>query len=292
MGASSPPGAENKEQNANNISANTRIGSPITGDNADIALSKSDYLGIKESNNKNILQGIRNMLNSFAEQRTGILDNAINTLLGKLDANNTEKNISSVLALLMFGIGADRLAQNTLKSIHLPKKLSLARRSHDFKGDWIIPNQNGKAIKITSKNLKLSFQSIDGVDNAINKQHGARLSGFDEKGNSWLYNSIMQNKKISGELLASIEIAFYQLKANSKMTTNWEDWIDRHFPLKDLLNKNSKSNDEVMQIAQLKSLLRNIQDGDPAMRDVIMFGQLYDCCERLGIYRMNMFTNR
>ena len=36
-----------------------------------------------------------------------------------------------------------------------------------------------------------------------------------------------------------------------------------------------------------RPLIKNYQDLEPAMTDVVMIGQLYNCCEQLGLHRIN-----
>ena len=235
-------------------------------------------------------EGIRESFSPFEEKGRRPLQKAISSILSNIYNLKPEKMISPVITLFMLGFGVERLSQSTLKSARLPKNLKLSRRTDDLRGDWLIPTRNQESIEITSKESKVILNRISDVRNE-NQQPRQQLPGFDKNGNSWLYSSI-QHSNYTGELIVDIENKFYQILGKSNIDINWIDWIDKYFT-KEILNNyrgNAKYRD--IRIFKLKQLIQHYQDLEPAMTDVVMIGQLYNCCEQLGIHKINGITNK
>ena len=241
------------------------------------------------SKNEDDVGRIRESFSPFEEKRRRPLQKAISSILGNINNIKPEKTISPVISLFMIGFGIERLSQSTLKSARLPKNLKLSRRSDDLRGHWLIPTRNQENIEITSKESRMMLNKINDSKNE-NQQPRQMLPGFDKNGNSWLYSSI-QLSSYTGELIVDIETKFYQMVEKSNIDINWVDWIDKYFAKEIANNYRANSKYRDVRIFKLRQLIQNYQDLEPAMADVVMIGQLYNCCEQLGIHRINGIAN-
>ena len=117
------------------------------------------------------------------------------------------------------------------------------------------------------------------------------LPGFDKNGQSWLYNSINRCRNV-GRFIAEIETIQNRLKSKYQYEIDWLNWIDKHFITLDESNSMLNLKKEKNNLSKLAQLVRKLQYNEPSMADIVMMGQLHDCCEELGINRMSDFSKR
>ena len=111
------------------------------------------------------------------------------------------------------------------------------------------------------------------------------LPGFNADGQSWLSLSISLSRS-PGEMIKSLERAIQELTSDNDTDINWPQWMDKH--LNDTSSKQffSRQGSEAKALSRLTSLINETYATDPSFTDVIMLGQLQDCCQELGISRM------
>ena len=82
------------------------------------------------------------------------------------------------------------------------------------------------------------------------------------------------------------------MQGKSEIDINWDNWIKKYFSKEYLIEKEADTNRRDDNVVRLLHLIRDYQLRDPAMADVVMMGQLFDCCDQLGICKMNRFINK
>ena len=133
-------------------------------------------------------------------------------------------------------------------------------------------NENGLEIRLTHPNTE--YWTFNGKD---------ILPGFDENGDSWLFNSLSVSEK-PGKVISAIESAYKHLNLQTVPDIDWLNWLNAELPLnKGKVWWQQPKHHNEQSLENLYKLLEETIKLEPSLADVIMLGQLQDCYEQLGI---------
>ena len=224
---------------------------------------------------------IKNWLQDKGRQIRDFFDKSVGYFL----ENEQENGVPSVLAMLFVPLAAERVATTILKSVKQPKELKLVRKNSEFNGSWLMAAKEGKYMIIEKSRNLLTIRNIDNSSFDLNMDRCEVLPGFKNSGESFLYNALQKSDN-QGSVISAIEIAYLQLQMHSEADINWLDWLDKNLgpqkgtKLWEMRAKRTES------IDRLYELLNHASNEDPTLADIIMLGQLQDCCDKLGLHRL------
>ena len=86
-----------------------------------------------------------------------------------------------------------------------------------------------------------------------------------------------------GRLVSSIiKLRRDMMNPNGLSSVNWSNWLSGSFTSLDSRRMKSHAKAKV-NLKRLQSLINQSTDLEPALTDVIMSCQIYDCCNKLGL---------
>ena len=143
----------------------------------------------------------------------------------------------------------------------------------------------GKYVLIEKSRHLISINEIKTPATSLESNGYELLPGFNESGESFLYEALKRSNN-QGTAIKAIETAYVQLQIHDEPDINWLDWLKKHFEPKQHGNLWNKKVKRAACINTLYDLLDHSNIEDPTMADIIMLGQLQDCCDQLGIHRL------
>ncbi|KZR63598.1 MULTISPECIES: putative Ig domain-containing protein [Prochlorococcus] len=202
---------------------------------------------------------------------------AINSLIASIEDSN-QASMAGAIALLLAPVLGERLLTNTAKAMDTNITLKLRRRGENFKGVWAMPTRDGRFISISKDCSALDFKPIDISEADTNQMQ--MLPGFNSNGKS-LLSLAMPLMRSPGRFIHSVHALSQELLTNPTPDINWDDWINRSF------NKHNRNGEHAREAVKALTELRRLVDQaiqqDPALADVIMLSQLHDCNSLLGL---------
>ncbi len=202
---------------------------------------------------------------------------AINSLIASIEDSN-QASMAGAIALLLAPVLGERLLTNTAKAMDTNITLKLRRRGENFKGVWAMPTRDGRFISISKDCSALDVNPIDISKAGANQMQ--MLPGFNSNGKS-LLSLAMPLMRNPGRFIHSVRALSQELLTNPTPDINWDDWINRSFSQHNRHGEHAREAGKALN--ELRRLVDQAIQQDPALADVVMLSQLHDCNSLLGL---------
>ena len=219
----------------------------------------------------NILNNLQSWANTGRKNASDILKSIISPL-----QQPNETSIAASIGMILLPLLTERSLNQGIKAIDQDLNLRLRRRDQNFNGKWVGLSQNGQALIIRREQ---GILTIEKTSKHLSNSSLTKLPGFDTNGRSLLSIATTHCQR-PGKLIREILKARAELLQNTDPEISWEAWLQDNFAEK---NRSVKlNNDAVKSLQQLKQLAKACSY-EPALADVVMLNQIYDCLIMLGM---------